>query len=610
MVTYRSMKKLIFPISYLLLSSFAMGQDTNQKPESPSSGDSWQVKSKLTPFRLPLPDMPVTYLDLDKDGDPDVLRAMIGKTPIQWIDDDDDMKRGDIEGDMDSDCLMVDRDRDGTYGGKHDITIDWGDEDGDGVADLQVIADNSGWNTKRNRWGGSHYFIFLDTDRDGVLNYVDWRNQALEAWDHAGRCDFFPDYNGQSIFMKAHKKVSDIADLRYNWENPFLFFDFDDDGYTEMTIRFVDEGERLSNENVKKNKKGKPLFQYTGMVSGVYMGIDLDNDSSAQNEQDFDMSLRFRGKGFDYSSHVHPFKSLRGLPASDRFFSDPRVRQMTELVYVKHEKAYPLIFTGEWKSCDFVFDEDDDCQRWERVDFYDPLDPFKVGARNGGLDDNPQVDVAGDRGEWDQDFSGHGNLYISPMDGRLHLCGAELGYWRIDQFAHYFQGWQGWRDRRGSPGAVVLNEPTSFATVKYTDTDANGFLDTVEYDLDGDRAYEEKVSLKALGIDDKGTVFEIKEMNYADYQKLNKKMANDLWKNAEHAIEVAKQYHLNTAWYAFLKQPKTVQQKYTQGYWLSFYIYKDLQVLLQQQKKADQLTLLQKAYYSSNWKLMMKAGKR
>lgn len=277
--------KVILPLCLLVTSPvFA------QQPSQSSSDDFWQVNSMLTPFRLPLPSGPVSYLDLDNDGDPDVLRAMIGKTPIQWIDDDDDMKRGDIAGDMDSDCLMIDRDRNGTYGGKHDLSIDWGDEDGDGVADIQVIADNGGWNARRKKFGVNHYFIFIDTDKDGVLNYVDWRKQGLEAWDHAGQCDFFPDYNGKSLFLKAHKKTSDIKDLRYNWENPFLFFDPDQDGCTEMTIRFVDEGERLP-------KGGEYPFKYTGQVSGVYMGIDLDNDSCPGNEQDFDMSLKFIGKG-------------------------------------------------------------------------------------------------------------------------------------------------------------------------------------------------------------------------------------------------------------------------------------------------------------------------
>jgi hypothetical protein len=54
---------------------------------------------------------PVKRTDLDKDGDPDILETLtINNTPIRWIDDDDDMKWTDTEGDTDSDCLMIDRD--------------------------------------------------------------------------------------------------------------------------------------------------------------------------------------------------------------------------------------------------------------------------------------------------------------------------------------------------------------------------------------------------------------------------------------------------------------------------------------------------------------------
>ena len=54
------------------------------------------------------------------------------------------MREGDLEGDMDSDCLMLDRNRDGHYGSGYDLIVDWNDEDGNGEPDMQVVADNSG----------------------------------------------------------------------------------------------------------------------------------------------------------------------------------------------------------------------------------------------------------------------------------------------------------------------------------------------------------------------------------------------------------------------------------------------------------------------------------
>jgi len=53
---------------------------------------------------------------LDKDDDPDLLYYFINNNiPIVWIDDDDDMKWIDVEGDADSDCLIIDRNMDDIF---------------------------------------------------------------------------------------------------------------------------------------------------------------------------------------------------------------------------------------------------------------------------------------------------------------------------------------------------------------------------------------------------------------------------------------------------------------------------------------------------------------
>lgn len=59
-------------------------------------------------------------VDLDKDDDPDLLYYFINNNiPIVWI--DDDMKWTDIEGDADSDCLLIDRNIDGIFAGPEDF---------------------------------------------------------------------------------------------------------------------------------------------------------------------------------------------------------------------------------------------------------------------------------------------------------------------------------------------------------------------------------------------------------------------------------------------------------------------------------------------------------
>ena len=68
----------------------------------------WNRNTQLLPFRMVPAVSNFERIDLDKDGDPDVLKAMINDSiPIVWIDDDDDMQQHQTEGDTDSDCLLI-----------------------------------------------------------------------------------------------------------------------------------------------------------------------------------------------------------------------------------------------------------------------------------------------------------------------------------------------------------------------------------------------------------------------------------------------------------------------------------------------------------------------
>lgn len=290
-----------------------------------------------------------------------------------WLDDDGNMKPGDLEGDTVNDCLLVDRNKDGVY----DLIVKWADLDGDGRADLQLVAEYP-FKPTDEVWPNGHYMIVLDTDRDDIFNYIDWNTFRLECWQKSGICDFFPDYSGKTAFMKMHASTDKIGDLRLNWENPFLFYDPDKDGLTEMAIRLLDSPPHMKDPKLPNTYDH---MQLTGRIDWVSIAVDLDNDNRPGQEFDFDFTLGFQGEGFDYGDQVHPLRNMRGLPEADRFFPDPRFRQLTELVYTDHEHAYDLIFKrGKWSRVNFVFDEDDDCGRWERVEFCDNLDPFKVGA--------------------------------------------------------------------------------------------------------------------------------------------------------------------------------------------------------------------------------------
>lgn len=588
------------PITLLLAAGSLLLSAQGLSAQTDGSGkkEYWNANTLLIPYRLPPAPAGYkpTYIDLDGDGDPDILRTVTANgIPVQWIDDDDDMQYGDLEGDTDNDCLMIDRNKDGVYGGYGDLIIDWVGEDEDGNPAMQVVVDNIP-EANRMKTGNGHYMWVVDTDKDDVFNYIDWNTFTLRCWIHNGLSDFYEDYNGKSTFMKIHSTTERVNDVRMNWENPFLFYDPDNDGLTEMAIRFCD-----SPKIVKENGQANSVL--SGDIDWVSVSMDTDNDNAPGNEFDFDMTIHFTGPGFNYENQKHINKNLRGLPEADTFFLDARWRKLPELLYPDHDAAWDLTFKeGKWDKVWFTYDEDDDCNRWERVELYQPRDPFKVGKNQGGIDNNGQADPAGDRGEWDEDNSGHGQLYVSPIDGKIHLYGAEWGCWRIDQNARYYQGMGGIYDGYGPKR--IETEPTVFPTVKYTDTDNNGFFDLMEFDLDGDKVFEQRLSMKELGLDDRCQVINTASMKYEDFVDLESKVSDAMWKNAEKAVEVAKTKKLNTKWYALMLQPKSIREHYHYGFWLQFYLYNDLKDLAERTNDKALASVIDKAYLQGKWELI------
>ncbi len=569
----------------------------------------WNDHTMLLPWRLPLvaKTSAVRYQDLDNDGRPDVIRTFIlDSIPIMWIDDDGDMQYGDTEGDTDNDCLLVDLNRDGVFGGIGDLSIDWVDIDNNGIADIQFVVQNGIREELVSFDDTSDFIALFDwNENDGIHNFIDWNQLVVQCWQHSGHCNFFEDYHGNTLLLKMHSPSYRIDDTRYNWENPFAFYDFDGDQLTEMAIRMVDMPYlRHAWRNWPTNRLTKSFdnepdsieVSFSHIINWVSMAWDLDNDNGQGNEMDFDMTLYLAGEGFSYEDQVHQINNLRGLPAADSLLMDSRWRQRSELVYPHQDKAYSLTWErGKWNVCRFVFDEDDDCNRWERVELYQPLDLFKTGK--GGMDNNQQSDAIGDRGEFDEDFSGGGNLYISPVDGRIHLYGAEWGGWRIDQRAAYFQGYGGIYPPSTTKGRLHPS-PEKWASVRYSDTDGNGFFDAIEYDLDGDITFETKVSLADLELDDRAELFNPKGKRYNDFTQLFSEAANICWKRAQDALQIAAWLGVNTSWYAFYKQPRTMFEKYAYGYWLAFYVYNDLRQWAQEGQQHSLSEALQKWYYS------------
>jgi hypothetical protein len=458
----------------------------------------------------------IIFTDVDNDGDPDILETWWNGKRVRWFDENDDMRPTDVRGDQSDDALQVDRDGDGYYDGPGDINIKWVDDDGDGKPDVQIFAANPNKDATRISSGASHFMVFIDVDHDGVNGWIPWETFSFDRdnWrvkpgkspNHAlPSPNFSPDYMGNSIFLKQHLPPWIITDIRLNWENPFAFYDFDGDGVTEMSIRLLDIAPRDP-----QDKTGAKPYSYTGKVTEAMGGWDLDNDSTKGNEFDFDISWKFtsaedgkHGETIDYSkySDKHPKMKAPQWVLDGKYFRYDNWRKIEDFCYVTHDKCFDEMWKTNWRDCWMTFDEDDDDQRWERVELYYPVDsPDKIynvekwkggaGGPRNSIMGHTQADSLGDRGEWDKDNSGKGKVYIARFDAKLHLYGAESGAWLVDKDAKYWGG---------TPVVLGTSSPERASkaeeVVQYFDTDGNGFFDKVTYDYDGDKKVDTEISL-------------------------------------------------------------------------------------------------------------------
>lgn len=119
------------------------------------------------------------------------------------------------------------------------------------------------------------------------------------------------------------------------------------------------------------------MTKFSGVLSEAFATFDVDNDSTKGNETDYDMSLRGAGgPGIPYRQFTHKYPALKGNPKFDACFQWNNWRQIDELMYMPHEKGYDAFFNTRWATMYFVFDEDDDDHRWERVEMYYPMHGF------------------------------------------------------------------------------------------------------------------------------------------------------------------------------------------------------------------------------------------
>ena len=502
------------------------------------------------------PSAEILRIDLDKDGDPDIIERWWNGKRVRWFDENDDATGSDTWGDMIHDALQVDKDGDGFYDGPNDYNVKWADTDGDGIPDLQGFNSNPQADHPTVFANAAVYFVTIDPDNTGLLMDIDWNDLSATWTRYQKGPNWNCNYHGNAAFLKEHVPVWAIETPEYSWENPFLFFDPDGDGLSEVSVRVADDRIPTSANNNS--------LRFDGVVDEAWVSYDLDNDTGRDNETDYDMTLYVGGgPGLDYKDQIHDYPQLRAPDWAKPYYRHFDWRQQTRFVYLNRDGAVNRLFGGQWAKAYLTVDEDDDSHRWERVELYYPGDPYvlKRADHNSPIWHN-QSDSLGDRGEWDTDFSGKAKLYRAAWDGKIHLLGAERGAWMVDRNREFW----GAAHNNGVSSTKMATQVRE--VIQYRDTDGNGYLDTIIYDYDGDKTPERTDSLLALGVDDKGTLLDVTTMDWDALRIENSEAVKRSWAEAQRLYRLAFRHGYVDAEIFRLSKASSVGEKADKAYWL------------------------------------------
>jgi rhamnogalacturonyl hydrolase YesR len=201
----------------------------------------------------------------------------------------------------------------------------------------------------------------------------------------------------------------------------------------------------------------------------------------------------------------------------------------------------------------------------------------------------------GDRGEFDQDNSGRGKLYIGTWDRKIHLYGAEWGAWLVDKDAKFWGSWPVTGDS-SSEFAEAREE-----VVQYYDIDGNGFIDKITYDYNGDKEVDFAVSLldyktKKNPHPDVQEIFNPAKAKWEGMHETFIEIAEQSWQEAWTLYRVIWKKGLSDRELDELLVASSIWEKYDHAYWFKECLIRKLRGVESEETSRE----IDRLYYTGN----------
>lgn len=307
---------------------------------------------------------------------------------VRAIDEDGDLD-ADGRPDLDSDLYVADWHADGTV----DVVIDYQDNDHDNDVDEMGVY----FFMKHHPFFGDDVLRVWWGRDDGDDNQL-WYDEDYTYYQD--RCQYRCHFSGDETFV-AFGLTATSKEWLSAFENPFLFYDKDGDGCSEVVLRI----------------EGK-----ADAVRAIRYSFDADDDASGRRTHDYDFSI---------TAHADE-KSPITIPAD--LLESTTLRGIPTQGWLRRDKARAFVENAPWADALLTWDElnanteenvaRDPNERWEGVIAHGNSEFKQVGG--------PPCSVFNKRYELCLTPKPPLRLYFTPADGRMHLAGATRAWLDVD----------------------------------------------------------------------------------------------------------------------------------------------------------------------------------